>query len=295
MVSLKKSIHPLLAVALSMSLWAAGSAFHPLHAQELLWESQGLTDENAVASGSVFNYNGATVTVTWSVTDPGGIFSTYAGGTGSTGGGNDYVTFEASQEGAHTGLLLMAFDSSAYDKTSFITLTLTFSTAQTGLAFSLLDLDSVDEAWDDLVDMVYNGTTNVRANTALWEYAAAPGDRTVVGDNEPAGFTGWEGAPAGNPDGTDNRANPDENFGNVDVDFTGISINSITITFRSTDDGDAGGADGGDPGGQKIGISDLFITLIPEPATGMGTAFLGVLAVLKGMGRRESRARVRAI
>jgi hypothetical protein len=35
--------------------------------QDLIWENQGLTDEQGITSGSTFAYNGATLTVTWTL------------------------------------------------------------------------------------------------------------------------------------------------------------------------------------------------------------------------------------
>jgi hypothetical protein len=253
--------------------------------QDLVWESQGLVDEDAITSGSTFSYNGATVTVTWSTATDGGSFVYYPDasggpGNGSVGGGNDFVSFEGSQEGAHTGLLLMGFNNGNYDPDDYITMTLTFSSAQTGLAFSLLDIDA--DSWDDGVLVTYNGGTNVRANTALWEYGQSSSSlQTVVTDDE-GSYTGWEGAPQGGSPAFGKRANPDQNYGNIDLDFTGVSVSSVQIRFFSTDDGG-----GNNPGGQKIGISDLYRTFVPEPGTGLAAALLALLGVWRFFGREE--------
>lgn len=243
-------------------------------AQSLIWELQGLTDEDSIPSGSTFTYNGATVTLTWSVTSNGGM-SIFPGGNASIGGGNDYVSYESDQEGGHTGLVLLSFDNNAYDKSDYITLTISFSTPQTGLYFSLLDIDSVratsGDHWDDLVDLHYNGSVNVRANTSLWSYAASLANRTVVLDDEPA-FTGWEGRRAGNAGTYNYDAPSNQNYGNINVNLIGIAVSNFTITFRSTDDFT------GDPAGQKIGLSDLY--LVPEGNTVWSAAALLVICGL---------------
>jgi hypothetical protein len=147
--------------------------------------------------------NGATLTVTWSVVTDGGGFTFYAsGGAGSAGGGNDWLSYEASQEGGHTGLLLLGIDNTSYDPDDYLQVTLSFSTPQTRLAFSILDVDATN--WDDGVEVLYNGTNNVRSDTSLWSFADPSGNRSVLTDNEP-GYTGWEGR-------NDVRADPDEKY-----------------------------------------------------------------------------------
>jgi hypothetical protein len=259
---------PLMRILLkpTLILWLAAST--SVLAQDLIWENQGLTDENTITSGSTFAYNGATVTFTWTVVDDGG-FATYPGGSGSTGGGNDYVTYEASQEGGHTGLVLLAFDNAAYDPDDYIQVVLTFSTPQSGLAFSLLDIDS--DGWDDNVQLFARPAGGSFVNTVgfpqVWDFAQSNTSlRTVEENDEP--LSGWEG--------TRDRSSPSDNWGNVDLNFEGISIDAIALRFRSTDDF------GGDPGGQKIGISDL--TVIPEAET-----YLAALALLAFLGWAQWR------
>jgi hypothetical protein len=210
----------------TLILWLAAST--SVLAQDLIWENQGLTDENTITSGSTFAYNGATVTFTWTVVDDGG-FATYPGGSGSTGGGNDYVTYEASQEGGHTGLVLLAFDNAAYDPDDYIQVVLTFSTPQSGLAFSLLDIDS--DGWDDNVQLFARPAGGSFVNTVgfpqVWDFAQSNTSlRTVEENDEP--LSGWEG--------TRDRSSPSDNWGNVDLNFEGISIDAIALRFRSTDD-----------------------------------------------------------
>jgi hypothetical protein len=253
------------------ALLLGGSVLTPAAwTQDLIWENQGLTDEQGITSGSTFAYNGATLTVTWSVVTDGGGFTFYAsGGAGSAGGGNDWLSYEASQEGGHTGLLLLGIDNTSYDPDDYLQVTLSFSTPQTRLAFSILDVDATN--WDDGVEVLYNGTNNVRSDTSLWSFADPSGNRSVLTDNEP-GYTGWEGR-------NDVRADPDENIGNIDLDFDGVSVSSISIRFFSTDDEQGSGSN---PGGQKIGFSDF--TVVPEPET-----YAAGVLLLVGLGLAQWR------
>jgi hypothetical protein len=245
----------------------------PLAAQDLIWENQGLTDEQGISSGSVFNYNGATMTVTWNVVTDGGGFTFYTDrsggpGNGSAGGGNSWLSYEESQEGGHTGLLLLGIDNTSYDPDDYLQVTLTFSVPQTTLAFSVLDVDATN--WDDGFELLYNGPNNVRADTSLWEFADPSGSRSVLTDNEP-GYTGWEGW-------NGRRADSNENIGNIDFNFDGVSISSLDLFFFSTDDVQGSGSN---PGGQKIGFSDFVV--VPEPGS-----FVALLTlVLLGICRRR--------
>lgn len=257
---------PLLATALLALALQCGFS------QDLLWEDEGLTDEAAIPSGSTFAYNGTAVTLTWSVTTDGG-FATYPGGAGSTGGGDDYVTYESSQEGGHTGLVLLAFNNNAYDPDDYITLTLTFDTPQLFLRFTILDIDTSN--WDDGVEVLYNGTNNART-AGIWYYDQSNASlRTVTADNE-GYYDGWEG--------TNTSADPTQNYGNVTLNFVGTSVSSVQIRFFSTDDGAPN-----DPGGQKIGISDLLV-VVPEPSTAFGVAALIAVAAFARPPRRKQDA-----
>jgi len=259
--------------------WLASGAV-PLAAQDLIWENQGLTDEQGIASGSTFSYNGATLTVNWSVITDGGGFTFYTDlsggpGNGSVGGGNDWLSYEESQEGGHTGLLLLGIDNTSFDPDDVLEVTLSFSAPQDKLAFSILDVDAT--SWDDGVELFYNGTNNVRADTSLWEFADPSVNRSVIVDNE-TGFTGWEGV-----NGV--RADSNENIGNLDLNFDGVPISDITLRFFSTDDVQGSG----DPGGQKIGFSDFVV--VPEAGTlWAGGGLLGILAFLSLRRRLSDRS-----
>jgi len=265
LVVLKTILKSVFLISIVMAIMAS-----PLAAQDLIWENQGLTDEQGIASGSVFNYNGATVTITWSTVTDGGGFTFYTDlsggpGNGSVGGGNDWLSYEESEEGAHTGLLLLGIDNTSFDPDDYLQVTLTFSTPQTGLAFSILDVDAT--SWDDGVELFYNGTNNVRADTSLWAFADPSGSRSVITDNE-SGYTGWEGV-----NGV--RADPNENIGNLDLNFDGVSVSSLELFFFSTDDTQGSSSN---PGGQKIGFSDFVVVPEVNSAVALGTLIFLVLA-----------------
>lgn len=238
----------------TLALMAAALAL-PLaaQAQNLIWENQGLTDTFGITSGSTYNYNGATVTLTWSTNTDGGTFA-YAYG-------SNYVSYQAGMEGGHMGHVLLGFDNSRNDPDDWITLTLSFSAPQTSLAFSVLDIDT--GSWDDGVEILYNGT-NVRSTSSVWSYGQANSSlRTVSTDNESV-FEGWEGV--------NGASATNQNYGNIDLNFNGIAINTITIRFFSTDDANS------DPGSQKIGISDLYV--VPEPPALVAAALIPLLLLL---------------
>jgi len=228
----------------------------PVSAQNLIWENQtNLTDGLGIASGSTYTYNGATVTLTWSITTNSSSTFAYAYG-------SNYVSYGAGMEGGTSGNVLMGFDNSAFDTNDWITLTLSFSQEQTNLAFSILDIDGfrwTGNRWDDTVEVVYNGSNNVSANTSIWSYASAS---PVAEQDDEAHFDGWEG--------TEYSASTDEVTGNINLDFSGISIYSVTIRFSSTDDYNQ------NPIAQVIGISDLIVV----PETRALSAIAAILLIL---------------
>lgn|GEM_PF-3615684 len=231
-------------------------------AQNLIWENQGMTNALGIASGSTYAYNGATVTLTWSITTNSSSTFAYAYG-------SNYVSYQSGMEGGQLGNVLLGFDNSADDRNDWITLTLTFSVAQSNLAFSILDIDT--GSWDDGVDVVYNGSTNVRDTPSVWSYGQSNARlRTVTTDNE-SYFQGWEG--------DNSNSDTNQNYGNINLNFNGISVTSIAIRFFSTDDADS------NPGSQKIGISDLIE--VPEPPA-MAAAALTLL--LLAAARRRLKA-----
>lgn len=200
-----------------------------LFAQSTLkWEDQGLTDENAVASGTQFTIDGIDVTVNWSTTTDGGSFVAF--------GGNDFVSYESGTNGNHTGFLNLGFDNDDDDPDDYITLSIVFSEAVKGLNFTVLDVDA-DSDWDDGVEVFYN-TTNTKTNSAFYIEGAG-----VFADNE-SYMDGWEGSSSETQGTTDSE-------GNLVFDFGDNAVDSIVIKYFSTDDAP------NNPDGQEIGLADL--------------------------------------
>lgn len=227
-------------------------------AQNLIWENQGMTNALGINSGSTYAYNGATVTLTWTTNTDGGSF-VYAYG-------SNYVSYMSGETGGTSGNVRLGFDNNTRDPDDRIVLTLTFSQAQTNLAFSVLDIDR--SSWDDGVDIFYNGSVNVFNNTSIWSFAQTNASlRTVIADNE-GYFVGWEGDLA--------NSDPGQNYGNVDLNFNGVSVTSVTIRFFSTDDPQSGFGD--DPGAQFIAISDLYV--VPEPPALLAGVLIPFLLLL---------------
>src|SRR5687767_14425184 len=87
----------------------------------VVWESYGLTDEAAVASGSIFaDPSGfVNVTLTWSTVTDGGTFI--------ASNGSDFVSYESGTIGGQDGNVSMGFDNGNYDPDDRILFTATFS------------------------------------------------------------------------------------------------------------------------------------------------------------------------
>ncbi len=217
----------------------------------LVWEDF-FTDEQSIADGTLLNTgNGINVTINRLV------FSDSDGGTFdlATFGNSDYFTFEGGGLGGHTGLLEASFDNQNNDPADYLTLTLSFSSAITNLQFSLLDVDT--GSFDDAVEVFYNGTQNVRDNPAFFTTGL-----TNTLDDETY-MHGFEGNRFNSPDGL--------GLGNINFNFGATQITSLRIKYFSTDDADS------DPGGQKLGLSDLmFSAVVPEPSA---VAMMGLFAL----------------
>ena len=223
-------------------------SFNVLQSQNLVWENQGLTDENAVTSGSIFSdpANEVTVTTSWSTTTNGGSFVAY--------GGSDFVSYESGINGNHTGFISLGFDNDSEDQGDKISFSINFAPAIQGLTFSLLDVDEADDDdgssnayWDDVVEITYNGGTNAVGMVSSSGSCVEPDDETFV-----TGFEGVEDQNGCGDDGVDWSSTS----GNVNFDFGTTYVSSITITYFSGDDL----AGTSNPSGQVIGISDLAWT-----------------------------------
>ncbi len=199
-------------------------------ATELKWEAQGLNDEAAIKSGTVFDLSGGlTTTVNWQVITDGGSFIPYAG--------QDYVSFDSGKTGNHTGYLSLGFNNSKNDPDDLIKLSLDFNKPVTGLTFKLLDVDQSNrKTFDDGVE-IYTDGINIK-NLPGVEIITG---QNVIPDNEMY-MNGFEGR---------GNANDSSEAGNITLNLGNTKVSVLEIEYFSTDDAIS------NPGGQKIGISDL--------------------------------------
>ena len=199
---------------------------------KLVWEEQGLTDENAVATGSKFDLgNGVNATVNWQIVTDGGNFV--------PSGGKDFVSYESGKSGNHTGYLSLGFDNSKDDPDDLIKVSLDFNKSVAGLNFKLLDVDQgAGKKFDDGVEIYADGV-NIKNISGV---DILPGGN-VMADNEPY-MNGFEGR------GT-SGANSSSEGGNIEISFGSTEVSTLEVKYFSTDDAIS------NPGSQKIGISDL--------------------------------------
>ncbi len=194
--------------------------------------------------------------------------------TGATGNataprGNHFMFLDG-PAGNHSGYFDLNLDTDEDNRNDQLCVDFIFDTPVDGLQFSFLDIDS--GGWDDGVEIQFTSTTgggDVRDDPSI--YTLPTGPTTVFLDNE-ANVHGFEGG-AGN-------AGANDVFGNLDLDFTGHSVTSISIKFFSTDDAPA------NPGAQFIGLSDFQFTAAPEPSS-----FLLLLTGIGGIGLHRPRRR----
>ncbi len=226
----------LLALCTSLSVTAAAEC-----RGDIVWESLGWTDEQAVASGTELTNVNNRVTLNWLA------FSDSDGGTYdlSVGRNTSFLTYESGITGNHAGYLEMSFDNQNDDPADYLELQMNFFYPTVGLQFSLLDVDrGLGNSFADGVEVFYNGI-NVRTNPALFAFGS-----DVALDNE-SYLNGFEGI---------DTATTTATSGNINFDFGATVVNSLTIRYRSSDDAQA------NPVAQFIGISDMVYTSIPEPA-----------------------------
>ncbi len=204
----------------------------------LVWEDLGFADESGIPSGSVFVVDGVEIALTWNVTIVGGTFVAYSG--------DDYVSFEESEQGGHIGYATIGFDNSNNDPRDVIEVVLTFTPSVTGLNFKILDIDA--QSWDDGVEVFYNDNTNIKSNPSLYTKGSK-----VLYDNETY-MDGFESVPP--------SVHASSTDGNLNIDFGSENVIAVRIRYFSTDDANA------NPGGQLIGISDIgfdFPVTLPVP------------------------------
>jgi len=223
------------AVLVALAAWAP-----PASAQvsgTVDWATLGIVDENVIPSGTTQASVGVTSTITWSMATDGGSFVAYSG--------NDFVSYESSAQGGFTGFAQVGFDNSSEDADDRITLNVAFSEAVTDVEFTLTDIDQ--SSWDDFVEVFYDvGAGWVNAKTGAFTTFVGP---AAAVDNEAFG-DGWEGIGAAATASTD---------GNIAFDFGALEIIAIRVVYFSGND------NGGNPGGQQYGLSDIaFDKLMPN-------------------------------
>ena len=211
----------------------------PAYAQTttFTWASLGLSDEQAVPSGSMMTSSdgSTTVTVTWTTQTDGGSFV--------AAGGNDFLSFE-SLRGGQSNVLEMGFDAGEDDPDDRVVVTLTFSRAVTGLEFDLMDIDN--GSWWDAVEIFADGT-NIRtidSGGGLGSNYVSALQAYVTIDNENY-MQGWESNGGGN-------ASASEVDGNMSLDFGTASVTVVRIEYFNTDDADS------NPGAQIVGIGSII-------------------------------------
>ncbi|MEM6803716.1 MAG: T9SS type A sorting domain-containing protein [Bacteroidota bacterium] len=197
------------------------------------WESQGISDDAEVTDNSDYAVAGVTINVDWQVVDANGSMSP-----------NDkvsYVTYESGQQGGDSGYLHLAMDNSENNQSDYIEVVFSFDVAVPNLVFDILDIDvnSNGTGFIDAVEVLYNGSNNVRG-TSFYSISGVSVEEYTGG-----GLTGFQGKL---PQTSGVKAN-----GNIAFDFGATSITDITVRYYS-----APGADS-DPTSQLIGISDFHI------------------------------------
>jgi len=242
---------------------------HAALAGSVVWEDE-FGDGDVLAPGTQLTDSGVTLDFSTSVVqdNDGGNPDLFLVGSDA-----DFFTISHATTGAHAGFVRLAFNNQNDDPADYLALTISFDFAVSGLQFSILDIDSANgNAWDDGVEVTYNGGLNIRDDAGL--FTIPDPDPSVIIDFEP----GYEGFEAVNGE----SAGSGQIRGNVDLDFGTTTVSDVTIRYFSTDDAR------NNPASQILGVSDLsWIFAIPEPGTGLLVAF--GLVVLGATRRRDSR------
>jgi hypothetical protein len=228
---------------------------------EIVWEDE-FGDGVQIEDGSSLTGEETGVTVSFNTE----VFSDGEGGSFLPYGGasEDYFQVEHGQLGAHSGHLGLGFDNASYDPDDYLRLSLDFSSPVHDLEFSLLDVDT--GLWDDGVVVTFNGGQNV-VGYGLYSFVSGGWRRSVMEDNE-ANWEGFEGINEEEWWGWwDKSAEADHDGGNIKFDFSNTAVTSIEIEYFSTDDLS------GNPAAQRIGVSDMSYSIVPEPS-------LAVLSIL---------------
>lgn len=206
-----------------------------VYGQEVLWGNLGFSDLDPIPQNQTLNYGNGTVGISWSINDNGqnGSFNLYSA--------SSFVRYASGPIGGKNDIIEIRFDNDSNDPGDYVQVNYVFSNAEYGFGYTILDVD--EGTWADGVEIIVNGTINLKSEPDWWSFENA-GASTLAEDDE-SYFDGFEGV-NGNADNT-------ENTGNLIVNLAGVPVTSVQFRFFSTDDADA------NPGGQKVGFSDLLI------------------------------------
>ena len=214
-----------------------------IYSQEIIWEDQSLTDEQALRDSMVF-------------TDPGGLvevrfcWDTIVDRSQSIFRheplyGDGFISFEEGMQGNESGYLTMGFDNSFRDTGDWVVVEFTFDQPVINLTFSLLDVDQgLDDSgdgpnWDDAVEVFYNEDIPV-LDTTFYTTGSC-----VSRSGEP-GILGFDG------DSLCTGVHEFDSTANIYFHFKDTLITRIKIKYGLT------GQSQPDPSSQQIGIGDLF-------------------------------------
>lgn len=260
---------------LRLVIFFLGVGVPPAFAQTFEWSSAGLFDGESI-DGAVINATSGPVTMTASVnvvTDGDGgpinLDAFSAGGEGPASYEDD-GTF-----GGLTNYVQFGFDMTTCDTDDYFEIELDFSATVNNLEFTLADVDQ--GSWDDVLEFFadVDGFGVVNLKTLMTDTSTgAPFlsfGSDVEEDNETFadGYEGTTSIPASSTDG------------NIEFDSNGTAyaFDSITIRYRSGDDGSGCG---GNPGAQLIGLGDVTFdgTTVPVSLIYFSSVAGGELATL---------------
>jgi uncharacterized repeat protein (TIGR01451 family) len=221
----------LASACLLMLLCASGSAL--AGNDNIIWENQGLATGTSIASGATLVDSSARVgaTITRNVVTSTGTFT-------------NNLSFNSGVAGNHTGYGRLDINSGTRNPANRFNVTITFAEPVSNLEFSLLDVDlRAGTGTSDAVEIFYNGTNNAAGSAFVTSIGAS-----VLRDDETYmdGYEGVAAAPAG------------QTAGNINLNFGSTLINSVTISFFTSDDSN------NNPNPQFIGISDLTYDVLAD-------------------------------
>jgi uncharacterized repeat protein (TIGR01451 family) len=216
-------------------LWIALCASGPAIAgnDNIIWENQGLATGTIIANGATLVDSSARVGATISSN----VIT-------STGTFTNNLSFNSGIAGNHTGYGRLDVNSGTRNPANRFNVTITFAEPVSNLQFSLLDVDlRAGTGTSDAVEIFYNGSNNAAGSAFVTSIGAS-----VLRDDETYmdGYEGVATAPSG------------QTAGNINLNFGSTLINSVTISFFTSDDSNV------NPNPQFIGISDLTYDVLAD-------------------------------